>query len=300
MKNRKRILAVLLAGTMAAGSLAGCGSNGGSDTPATDTPVTDNNETEQAGTEAAGTDETTEAAGTEAAKTMEELAAMDHDERSTYLYDQNLGEFYELYQEAKAEVNNVSKRYAMMAIVEAKLNESGVLVPDHTRGGGYAISRVAPNTKTSVMWGNDDQRFHNQVVTTEPILSEDYAEMKAKWAELRGTGTYEEWARTYLTDKGYELKDTYNYHLYNTDPTTWDVLSTSQSADSEAIVNTYDGLMEYDMENVLQPALAESHEVSDDGLTYTFHIREGVEWVDSQGERLRMSQRMTGLPVCSI
>ena len=286
MKNRKRILAVLLAGTMAAGSLAGCGSNGGSDTPATDTPVTDNNETEQAGTEAAGTDETTEAAGTEAAKTMEELAAMDHDERSTYLYDQNLGEFYELYQEAKAEVNNVSKRYAMMAIVEAKLNESGVLVPDHTRGGGYAISRVAPNTKTSVMWGNDDQRFHNQVVTTEPILSEDYAEMKAKWAELRGTGTYEEWARTYLTDKGYELKDTYNYHLYNTDPTTWDVLSTSQSADSEAIVNTYDGLMEYDMENVLQPALAESHEISDDGLTYTFHIREGVEWVDSQGRKV--------------
>ena len=36
MENRKRILAVLLAGTMIAGSLAGCGSNGGSDTPATD------------------------------------------------------------------------------------------------------------------------------------------------------------------------------------------------------------------------------------------------------------------------
>ena len=32
MENRKRILAVLLAGTMIAGSLAGCGSNGGSDT----------------------------------------------------------------------------------------------------------------------------------------------------------------------------------------------------------------------------------------------------------------------------
>ena len=89
-----------------------------------------------------------------------------------------------------------------------------------------------------------------------------------------------------MTDKGYELKDTYNYNLYNTDPTTWDVLATSQSADSEAIVNTFDGLMEYDMENVLQRALAESYEVSEDGLTYTFHIREGAVWVDSQGRKV--------------
>lgn len=287
MENRKRVLAVLLAGTMVAGSLAGCGSNGGSDTPATDTPVTENNNsTEQAGTETAASDETGAEGAETATKTMEELAAMEHDERSSYLYEQNLGEFYELYQEAKAEVDNISKRYAMMAIAEAKLIESGVLLPDHSRGGNYAISRVAPYTATTTMWGNDDQRFHNRVVTTEPILSEEIAEMRAKWAELRGTGTYEEWVKTYLTDKGYELKDTYNYNLYNTDPTTWDVLSTSQSADSEAIVNTYDGLMEYDMENVLQPALAESHEVSADGLTYTFHIREGVEWVDSQGRKV--------------
>jgi len=75
MENRKRILAVLLAGTMIAGSLAGCGSKGGSDTPATDTPVADNsNNTEQAGTETAEDETTTE--GEEADTTvlsMEEL-----------------------------------------------------------------------------------------------------------------------------------------------------------------------------------------------------------------------------------
>ena len=288
MENRKRILAVLLAGTMIAGSLAGCGSKGGSDTPATDTPVADNsNNTEQAGTETAEDETTTE--GEEADTTvlsMEELGAMEHDERSSYLYEQNLGEFYEYYQEAKAELENVPLRYAKMAIAEAKLIKSGVLVPDHTKGGNYSISRVAPNTKSTVMWGNDNQRFHNYVVTTEPIAKEDIAEIRANWAELKGSGTYEEWVKTYLTDKGYELKDTYNYNLYNTDPTTWDVLATSQSADSEAIVNTFDGLMEYDMENVLQPALAESYEVSEDGLTYTFHIREGAVWVDSQGRKV--------------
>lgn len=287
MKNRKRVLAVLLAGTMAAGSLAGCGSNGGSDTPATDTPVAENAGTEQAGAEAAGTDETASAEGSESSeKTMEELAAMDHDTRSSYLYEQNLGEFYEIYQEAKAELDDISLRHAMMAVAEAKLLESGVIIPFQTRGAGYALSRVAPRTKNTTMWGTDNKRFHNQVVTTEFIKSEHIAEMREKWAELKGTGTYEEWVKEYLTDNGYELKDTYSYNLYNSDPTTWDILATSQAVDNEAIVNTYDGLMEYDMENVQQPALAESYEVSDDGLTYTFHIREGVEWVDSQGRKV--------------
>ncbi|MDE6620605.1 MAG: peptide ABC transporter substrate-binding protein [Lachnospiraceae bacterium] len=285
MENRKRVLAVLLAGTMVAGSLAGCGSQGGTDTPATDTPVAENNTTEQAGTETTATGETTEGAET-SAKTMEELAAMEYDERSSYLYEQNLGEFYEYYQEAKAELDDIPKRYAMMAVAEAKLLESGVIIPNITRGGNYAITRVAPHTKNSTMWGNDNYRYHNQVVTTEFIKAEHVAEMRAKWEELRGTGTYEDWVKEYLVEKGYELKDTYANNLYNTDPTTWDVLSTSQSADSEAIINTYDGLMEYDMENILQPALAESYEISDDGLTYTFHIREGVEWVDSQGRKV--------------
>lgn len=270
MKNRKRILAVLLAGTMVAGSLTACGSSS-TDTTSTDTAAT---------TEAA-TDAATEASTEEAV----DLSAMSYDEVSSYIYEKNLGEFYDTYMAAK-EADNLSEKYALMAVAEAKLLESGVLLPDHTRGGGYAISRVAPHTITTTMWGNDNQRFHNAVVATEFIKPADRDEMNAKWEELKGTGTYEEWAKSYLVEKGYELKDTYNYNLYNTDPTTWDVLSTSQSADSEAIVNTYDGLMEYDCENVLQPALAESYEVSDDGLTYTFHIREGVEWVDSQGRKV--------------
>ena len=65
-----------------------------------------------------------------------------------------------------------------------------------------------------------------------------------------------------------------------------DALGTSRAADSEAIINTYDGLMEYDVEGTLQPALAESYEVSADGLTYTFHLRQGVKWVDSQGREV--------------
>jgi ABC-type oligopeptide transport system substrate-binding subunit len=109
--------------------------------------------------------------------------------------------------------------------------------------------------------------------------------MKAKWAELAGTGKYEAWAKEFMAEKGYTLGDTYALG-YSSDPQTWDVLATSKAADSEAIVNTYDGLVEYDMENVMQPALAESWTVSEDGLTYTFKIRQGVKWVDAQGREV--------------
>lgn len=170
MRNRKRVLAVLLAGTMVAGSLAGCGSKGGSDTPATDTPVAENNkQTEQAGTETSGTEETTAGEEETSVKSMAELAEMEYDDRSTYLYEQNLGEFYEIYQEAKSEITDLSKRYAMMAIAEAKLLESGVLNPQTAQGGTYSISRRVPNTETTVLWGNDEYRYHNLLVTTELI-----------------------------------------------------------------------------------------------------------------------------------
>ncbi len=110
-------------------------------------------------------------------------------------------------------------------------------------------------------------------------------EMRAKYKELVGTGTYYDWVKQYLTDKGYVIQDNYDT-AYTSDPKTWDALATSLEEDTEKIIFTYDGLMEYDVENELQPALAESYDVSDDGLTYTFHIRKGAKWVDQQGREL--------------
>lgn len=133
--------------------------------------------------------------------------------------------------------------------------------------------------------GSDKDRYHQYVVTTDFIKAEDYNEMRAKWDELKGTGTYESWVKEYLAGKGYTLKDSFSMP-YASDPVTWDGLATSRAADTDAIINTYDGLMEYDVEGTLQPALAESYEVSDDGLTYTFHLRKDVKWTDSQGREV--------------
>lgn len=208
----------------------------------------------------------------------------DKDELSAAIYKDVLGDFIKAYEAAKAETNE-SKKWAMMAIAEAKLMESGVMLPTSSNGGNYAITRVAPNTATSTLWGNDSYRYHDVIVATKFIEAAHRSEMKAAWAEKRGTGEYEAWVKAYLAEKGYTTKDTYNI-AYNSDPQNWDVLATSRAADSEALVNTYDGLYEYDMENRLMPALAESYTVSEDGLKYTFKIRQGIKWVDSQGREV--------------
>lgn len=211
----------------------------------------------------------------------------DYNDRSQAIYDDTLGEFYHAYETAKA-AQNVSQRYALMAIAEAKLLGAAVFLPLNSNGGNYGISRLAPYTVPSALWGNDAERFHNALVTAKPITAAHREEMKAKWYELKGSGDYESWAKKYLADKGYTLKNSYTIH-YSTDPQTWDVLATSKASDADAIVNTYDGLYEYDCEGRLLPALAESYEKTEnaDGtVSYTFKIRPGVKWVDSQGRQV--------------
>ena len=202
------------------------------------------------------------------------------------IYNEILGDFYSMYQGSFKE-NDTDMRYTKMALAEAKLLSSGVMVPTRSEGGRYGISNVAPYSIDYAKAGNDNDRFHQALVTTTTINNNDRTTMKAKWNELKGTGTYEQWAKNYLTQNKYTLKNTYNIP-YSTDPQTWDTLATSKDADSKAIVNTYDGLLEYDVEGTLKEALAESYSVSDDGLTYTFKIRQGVKWVDSQGRALAL------------
>lgn len=267
MKNLKRVLCALLALVMVLG-FVGCKNNG--DDKNTPAP---NNTNKPAESEVPATTVPTTP-----------LPTGDYNAMSEAIYDAQLGAFNTLYQAAKEE-QNVSKRYALMAQAEAKLLEAAVLIPGTTNGGNYGLSRVAKRSASTVLWGNDSDRFHNVLVTTELISAEDQTHLKAMWNEVRGTGTYSQKATDYLKEKGYTLKDTYNMG-YVSDPQTWDALATSRSADSEAIVNTYDGLVEYDNENEIKPALAESWEVSEDGKTYTFHIRQGAKWVDAQGREV--------------
>ena len=209
-----------------------------------------------------------------------EVEEYDHFANSQAVYANVLGDFLAAYNEA-LEAEDEATRYALMAIAEAKMLGAGIFVPTTSQGGNYAMTKVAPYSNTPIKWGNDTYRFHDRIVTTEPIEAAHIAEIKAKWPEVVGTGTYEQWVKDYLTEKGYTIKDTANFY-FDADPKSWDVLATSNAADSEILVNTYDGLVEYDMENQLQPALAESWTINEDYTVFTFKIREGLNWVDNQ------------------
>ncbi|MCA1768711.1 MAG: ABC transporter substrate-binding protein [Halomonas sp.] len=61
------------------------------------------------------------------------------------------------------------------------------------------------------------------------------------------------------------------------------VLGMIQNAPTRTVAgNIYEGLLRYTTDLEPIPQLAESWEVSDDGLTWTFHLREGVTWHDGE------------------
>jgi len=200
------------------------------------------------------------------------------------LYDEILGEFYDQYMEA-LDCMDVDQRYAMEAIAEAKLLEAGVMLPTFSRGGNYAIGRVAPKTVTGTLWGNDADRQYSTITTKELVKAADREAMIALWMEAPDAATYIAEVKAYLADHGYTQDDVYNY-VNTTDPQTWDVLNTYLQTDARPLIQLYDGLMMYDVKNTLQPALAESYEADEDMTVFTFKIRQGVKWVDSQGREI--------------
>ena len=196
------------------------------------------------------------------------------------IYLDVLGAYDELMQAAKAAETN-DERFVLYAQAEAYLLDSAVMIPNTTQGGAYTISRIAPRTIPYVQWGNDDDRMFSMVIANELIKVEDWDAMKEMWnAAAAGEGEYD--AAAYLTGKGYTLNPDLAI-TFSTAPVTIDWLNTSSQSDTEITVNCVDGLVQYDNLGVMQPALAESWEESDDHLTYTFHIRQGVKWYTSEG-----------------
>ncbi len=69
------------------------------------------------------------------------------------------------------------------------------------------------------------------------------------------------------------------YHRGNTaDPETLDQHKTSTVYESNVLRDLYEGLVVHDAKAQVIPGVAERWEVSDDGRTYTFHLRENARW----------------------
>ena len=273
MKKFTKLMAMLLVLTMML-SLVACAGN--------EKPV----ETTAPATEPAPTEEVTEPAGdVYTGPDWAAIEAMDYDEASDALYEWNLGEFNAAYQDAKSEITDLDLRLAKMAIAEAKLMESGVFIPVYGDGGAYAMNRAVPRTVTTTSWGLDEYRWYTALVTNELITSEDRDALTGLWGESADADAWMAAAKAFLADHGYTLTDTWNV-ANGYEIATWDCIASSYTSDAYFIAPTYSPLLEYDAKNVQQPALAESVDVNDDGTVYTFHLRQGVKWVDQQGREI--------------
>ncbi|WP_300570750.1 ABC transporter substrate-binding protein [uncultured Acetatifactor sp.] len=290
MKKVNKALALVLAAAMMTVTACGNGESGGS-SDAASTPL--DSESESSSEVSASESEPSDSGATEIVvdntpaaevNTLENFDAANYGPESDEVYDLILGDFYALYQEALAEVDP-SARMGKMAVAEAKFLEAGLGVPMQNNTGGSGISKVIPRSVPTVTWGFDQtyRGYKNLLVVNErPLTPDERAEATSLWSSKVGTGEAWQALVDWATEKELTLNDNITL-TYSTTPQTWDMLGTAQAASGEVISPTWDGLLTYDNENIQQPGLAESYEVSEDGLTYTFHIRKGVKWVTSQG-----------------
>ena len=79
----------------------------------------------------------------------------------------------------------------------------------------------------------------------------------------------------------YAAQDTLTYNL-GADPRTIDPAINNALDGSKVIGNIFEGLFRYGFNNVPEPACAESYSVSEDGLTWTFKLRDNLKWSDGK------------------
>ena len=80
-----------------------------------------------------------------------------------------------------------------------------------------------------------------------------------------------------------EITDLYIPRLLTRELETFNILYSQRQEDSENLTNLIDGLLEATPEGTLEPGIAEEWGSEDSGKTWTFKLREGVKWVDVNG-----------------
>ena len=86
---------------------------------------------------------------------------------------------------------------------------------------------------------------------------------------------------------GAEQKEMTEYStVYTAEVSTLNYLETTNSDSIALFYNIMDGLVEFDRFGEMIPCIAEKWEISDDELTYTFHLRDDVKWYDWEGNEM--------------
>ena len=83
-----------------------------------------------------------------------------------------------------------------------------------------------------------------------------------------------------------EIKDLVIYKSPSGELSTFNILYAQNGSDFSQLTNLMDPLLEINNHNQVVPCIAEEYGTDDNGLTWTFKIREGVKWVDMNGNEM--------------
>jgi len=115
-----------------------------------------------------------------------------------------------------------------------------------------------------------------------PTPPADSAETPAPTVESQTTPDNATADTTRRPDQPATLADNQIFILPGDDPPTMDPHLSGDAASAEYVVEIYSGLMVYDKDLNLVPDIAESYEISDDGLVYTFNLKEEAVFQDGK------------------
>ncbi len=83
-----------------------------------------------------------------------------------------------------------------------------------------------------------------------------------------------------------EIKNLVIYKSPSGELSTFNILYAQNGSDFSQLTNLMDPLLEINNHNQVIPCIAEEYGTDDNGLTWTFKIREGVKWVDMNGNEM--------------
>ena len=99
-------------------------------------------------------------------------------------------------------------------------------------------------------------------------------------ASMVGCGSSRAGSSASGTTSGSQMADTITF-AQGADPRGLDPAYVDDGESAKIMCNIYEGLLKYNKDSTeVEPCLAKSWDISDDGLTYTFHLQEGVKFQD--------------------
>ena len=104
-------------------------------------------------------------------------------------------------------------------------------------------------------------------------------------AEAPSAAAQEEQPESQETQEN-EIKDLVIYKSSSGELSTFNILYAQNGSDFSQLTNLMDPLLEINNHNQVIPCIAEEYGTDDNGLTWTFKIREGVKWVDMNGNEM--------------